>query len=156
LSSFLPFQERIAKLGVHNSLVQTTLKLTAPGVPDVYQGADLWDLSLVDPDNRRPVDYQQRVRALAEIADGPMGAHDLLTDWKSGAIKLFVISRILALRTEQPDVFATGDYEVLRVVGPEADRVCAFARRAADQCIIVVAARFPARGEAIPLGRTLP
>src|SRR5260370_16153247 len=69
LSAFLPFKERIARLGVSNSLVQTTLKLTVPGVPDIYQGAELWDLSLVDPDNRRPVDFERRAHLLEKIGD---------------------------------------------------------------------------------------
>src|SRR5207237_4102778 len=68
LGAFLPFQEHVARLGIRNSLVQTVLKLTLPGMPDIYQGAELWDLSLVDPDNRRPVDYRTRIDLVKQIA----------------------------------------------------------------------------------------
>ena len=72
LTGFLPFVRRVARLGVQNSLVQTTLKLMAPGVPDTYQGCELWDLSLVDPDNRRPVDYREREAASPALLAGAL------------------------------------------------------------------------------------
>jgi (1->4)-alpha-D-glucan 1-alpha-D-glucosylmutase len=166
--AFLPFQAHIARLGIHNSLVQTTLKLTAPGVPDIYQGADLWDLSLVDPDNRRPVDYQQRMELLARLPDDAAAGNEaylrnVLDNWQDGAIKLYVISRILALRAAEPELFAQGDYQPLIASGPKADCLCAFARRAGDRLIVVMIARFPARlendpgwsGTGIPLPRQL-
>jgi (1->4)-alpha-D-glucan 1-alpha-D-glucosylmutase len=145
LAAFLPFQERIATLGVQNSLVQTTLKLTSPGVPDIYQGAELWDLSLVDPDNRRPIDYEERARIQEAVAGTATNVPALLQNWRDGGIKLFVTSRLLALRAEHPELFAVGDYEPLSVSGEDADRVCAFARRTADHLLIVVVARFPSR-----------
>ena len=150
LAAFLPFQERIARLGVSNSLVQTTLKLTAPGVPDIYQGAELWDLSLVDPDNRRPVDYERRARLLEKIGDGELTATDLLERWQDGSIKLFVTSKLLALRARQPELFARGEYEAISAAGPKADCICGFTRRTGEDCAIVLAARFPARLEADP------
>jgi (1->4)-alpha-D-glucan 1-alpha-D-glucosylmutase len=152
LAGFLPFQERIARLGVHNSLVQTTLKLTAPGVPDIYQGAELWDLSMVDPDNRRPVDYQERIRLLEKL-DNNSVAPDiaaLLDNWCDGAIKLFVTLTILALRRDNPQLFERGEYEPLTVTGPKADHICAFVRRLDDSEALVAAARFPARIQSDP------
>ena len=98
LTAFLPFQEQIARLGVQNSLMQTVLKLTVPGVPDIYQGAELWDLSLVDPDNRRPVDYALRTKLLKEVNSGELSIRKLKTlmkNWQSSAVELFVIARVL-------------------------------------------------------------
>ncbi|MGH8155250.1 MAG: malto-oligosyltrehalose synthase [Rhodanobacteraceae bacterium] len=155
LDAVLPFVERIARFGVHNSLVQAVLKLTLPGVPDIYQGAELWDLSLVDPDNRRPVDYERRVRLLDEVSgalarDRAGTLRRLLADWRDGAIKLAIIATILAFRREHPAVFTDGGYEPLQVDGPKADQVCAFIRRGGDQVVLVTAARFPGRQEADP------
>jgi (1->4)-alpha-D-glucan 1-alpha-D-glucosylmutase len=146
-SAFLPFQERIARLGVQNSLVQTVLKLTSPGVPDLYQGCELWDLSLMDPDNRRPVDYDRRIRLL----DGqPPSVRGLMEGWQDAAIKLRVTTCILRLRAADPDLFALGDYRPLTVGGPKADCVCAFERHYDGRSVVVAAARFPARRAADP------
>ncbi len=111
--------------GYVNSLAQTLLKLTSPGVPDIYQGQELWDFSLVDPDNRRPVDYEMRRRVLssARTVDGP-------TAWAeraSGTPKLMVTTRALRLRAERPDAFS-GDYEPLFAMGEGADHIVAFSR----------------------------
>jgi (1->4)-alpha-D-glucan 1-alpha-D-glucosylmutase len=144
LAAFLPFQAQIARLGVRNSLVQTTLKLTVPGVPDIYQGTDLWDLSLVDPDNRRPVDFAERQRVL-DAVQLPAASRTLLENWHDGAIKLHIIHTVLALRAADPDLFAEGDYEPLLATGPQADCLCAFARRQEDRCVIVLTSRFPSR-----------
>ena len=156
LAAFLPFEERLARLGVHNSLTQTVLKLTAPGVPDTYQGAELWDLSLVDPDNRRPVDYDVR----AHLLDGLDGVsmRELLGCWQDGAVKLSVISKILALRAAEPEVFARGEYEPLMAEGPKSPCICAFARHSNTRGILVMTSRFPARLEAEPgwSGTTVP
>ncbi len=150
-STFLPFQERIARLGVHNSLVQAALKLTAPGIPDTYQGADLWDLSLVDPDNRRPVDYDARVRLLEELdSAAQLDIAAWLDRWRDGGIKLLVISRLLALRAAEAELFASGDYDPLLASGPKSDRLCAFVRRKGNRCVLVLAARFPGQMEADP------
>jgi (1->4)-alpha-D-glucan 1-alpha-D-glucosylmutase len=134
LYAFVPFQERVARLGEHNSVVQTVLKLTVPGVPDIYQGAELWDLSMADPDNRRPVDFSARA-ALLESHGHP---------------KLNIISRILAFRSENSDLFAEGDYDPVTAEGPKADHICAFTRRRGEQSVLVAAARFPAALESDP------
>ena len=113
------------------------MKLTAPGVPDIYQGCELWDLSLVDPDNRRPVDFELR-RAFLEQGADP-GA--LLASWRDGRIKQHVVARTLALRRRHPELFETGSYEPLEAVGALADRVVAFGRRTERAMIIVVVPR---------------
>ena len=149
-AAFLPLQERIARLGVQNSLVQTALKLTVPGVPDIYQGAELWDLSLVDPDNRRPVDYARRARLLEAVAGEQNPMPEMLEHWQDGRVKLLLTARLLALRAEAPEVFSRGDYEPLEAAGPLADCVCGFVRRSADAAVVVLTARFPARRETGP------
>jgi (1->4)-alpha-D-glucan 1-alpha-D-glucosylmutase len=150
LAAFLPFQRQVARLGMENSLAQTVLKLTMPGVPDIYQGAELWDLSLVDPDNRRPVDYELR-RGMLEDLDARKGSlADLLDRWQDGAVKLFVTRRILQFRREDPGLFESGDYEPLQSFGAKADCVCGFARIHSDRAVLVIIARFPARREQDP------
>lgn len=125
--------------GRHNSMVQTALKLTCPGVPDIYQGTELWDLSLVDPDNRRPVDYDLRRRLMAT---------DAAADDEAGTPKLALIRTLLHLRRDRPELFAAdAGYEPLEVRGPDAERVVAFSRGSGR--LVVVACRFPLRG---PLG----
>ena len=150
LDNFLPFQAQVAALGVQNSLVQTALKLTVPGMPDIYQGAELWDFSLVDPDNRRPVDFAAREKLLAEL-DGAL-ARDrratirrLLADWQDGGVKLALTMLILRYRRDHPALFSDGSYEPLDVTGADADRVCAFLRRQGDETLVVAVRRFPAR-----------
>ncbi|SDD68254.1 (1-_4)-alpha-D-glucan 1-alpha-D-glucosylmutase [Rhodospira trueperi] len=126
LSDMAAFVARLAPAGVVNSLAQTTLKLTVPGVPDLYQGTDLWDFSLVDPDNRRPVDFEARAQALADARS----ALDLLPHWRDGRVKQALIAALLDLRSHAPRLFAHGSYEPLEVTGPHANRVLAFARTA--------------------------
>jgi (1->4)-alpha-D-glucan 1-alpha-D-glucosylmutase len=150
LDAFLPFQEQIARLGVNNSLVQTALKLTLPGMPDIYQGAEIWDLSLVDPDNRRPVDYRTRQRLLAEVSDPRPGDRanamaELVRDWRDGRCKLALTLALLADRRARPRLYANGDYEPLSASGAKAEQICAFSRACADDALIVVVSRFPAR-----------
>jgi (1->4)-alpha-D-glucan 1-alpha-D-glucosylmutase len=150
LDAFLPFQARVARLGLENSLVQVALKLTLPGMPDIYQGAELWDLSLVDPDNRRPVDFAQRARLLEEVsaamARDPLAAvREMLGTWRDGRLKLAVTARLLALRRRHPKLFAEGGYTPLPATGDAADRICAFARSCGEERLVVVARRFPAR-----------
>jgi (1->4)-alpha-D-glucan 1-alpha-D-glucosylmutase len=150
LDNFLPFQERVAKFGVSNSLVQTALKLTLPGMPDIYQGSELWDLSLVDPDNRRPVDYATRERLLAETmvalsGDRAGAMAEMLENWRDGRIKLAVTSILLAARRRFPSLFSNGTYEPLTVSGPNADQICAFVRTSGDEAVLVAARRFPAQ-----------
>ncbi len=155
LSSFLPFVARIARLGVQNSLVQTALKLTAPGVPDTYQGCEIWDLSLVDPDNRRAVDYREREAALADLAprlDRKEGRAELLESLLAtacdGRIKLAVTALLLALRRDYPKLFSEGSYHPIETTGEDADWAVGFVRSVGKQRIAVVAARFPASREA--------
>ncbi len=154
LEIFLPFQTRIAKLGVLNSLAQLLLKLTAPGVPDIYQGTELWDLSLVDPDNRRPVGYERRQNLLEELCPElerrPEMIVDLLDHWQDGTVKLALMWQVLRLREAQPELFARGSYEPLEISGERADCVCAFARNHADNQIIAAVPRLVAALDAQP------
>jgi len=125
-----------------SSLAQVLLKLTVPGVPDFYQGTEIWDLSLVDPDNRRPVDYGLRRRLLADLKQG-MTPEEILARMEEGLPKLWVIHQGLQLRRRNPEPFGPeGDYEPLRASGPRADHAVAFARRGE---VAVVAPRLPLR-----------
>jgi (1->4)-alpha-D-glucan 1-alpha-D-glucosylmutase len=144
LRDFLPFQRRVARLGALNSLSQTLLKLTAPGVPDIYQGNELWDFSLVDPDNRRPVDFGMRARLLSELRRmDPSRAHALVADgaWQDGRPKLYLVHKALDVRRAYPALFEEGSYEGLRTSGEQAGRIVAFARRRGADAAITVAPR---------------
>ncbi|MCG6538514.1 malto-oligosyltrehalose synthase [Pseudomonas sp. KSR10] len=127
----------LAPAGALNSLTQTLLRMTTPGVPDLYQGADYWDFSLVDPDNRRPVDFDRR-RATFDLHAQPA---ELLTNWKDARLKQWLIARTLELRRQQPRLFTEGRYLPLKVEGEHADRLIAFARELDGTWLIVVAAR---------------
>jgi (1->4)-alpha-D-glucan 1-alpha-D-glucosylmutase len=141
LHSMETVTQRLALLGALNSLSQVTLKATMPGVPDFYQGTEFWDLSLVDPDNRRPVDFTERAQVLASM-ETPDWRH-LAQNWPNGHVKLAWTRHLLRLRTELADVFANGDYEPLQVTGPHRDHVIAFARRRGrDAAIVAVAKSF--------------
>ncbi|HZJ16967.1 MAG TPA: malto-oligosyltrehalose synthase [Chthoniobacteraceae bacterium] len=150
--SFAPLAARIAQLGAVNSLAQTVLKLTCPGVPDIYQGTELWDFSLVDPDNRRPVDFTLRRQCLETITDA--SPRELLEHWRDGRIKMFIIQRLLALRGEEPALFANASYAGLHAQGPFAEHVISFERRQKGAAIVVIAPRhtaclgFPPIGDA--------
>jgi len=146
LASFLPFQERIAVLGVHNSLVQTVLKLTSPGVADFYQGCELWDLSLLDPDNRRPVDYPLRRRILDRIKGQSQTRkceviRDMWRNWQDGSIKLFVISTLLEFRKAHSELFQKGVYQPLSTDGNEGDQICAFSRKEGSAELLVLVSK---------------
>ncbi|WP_437594951.1 malto-oligosyltrehalose synthase [Sorangium sp. So ce1000] len=155
LGALLPLARVVAYHGMWGSLSQTLLKLTSPGVPDIYQGNEVWDFSLVDPDNRRPVDYAARERALAEIRarrGRPGGgdralARELCEAAPDGRVKLFVTHVALELRRRYPALFgAEGDYAPRAVIGEREAHVVAFARRAPDgRSLVVVAPRFSAR-----------
>jgi (1->4)-alpha-D-glucan 1-alpha-D-glucosylmutase len=140
---------RVAFFGRFNSLSQTLLKMTSPGVPDFYQGAELWDLNLVDPDNRRTVDYESRRKILAELKSDFEGVVDasgdffraLLRDEKPGAMKLFLIWRALNFRSAHRELFDSGEYLPLSAAGEYGENVCAFARRWKQQILIVVVPR---------------
>jgi (1->4)-alpha-D-glucan 1-alpha-D-glucosylmutase len=131
------FAARIAPAGAVNGLAQTLLRLTTPGVPDLYQGTEFWDFSLVDPDNRRPVDWVARQQALA-TAGSPAS---LIAMWRDGRVKQALIARTLALRARMPGLFTEGTYQPLRVEGPAADHVVAFARSHDSHAVIVAAVR---------------
>lgn len=150
LASFRPKAARLAHLGMVNSLAQLALKITAPGVPDVYQGCETWDFSLVDPDNRRPVDFDARRALLGGLAQ--RAPRDLLRDWRDGGIKLQVARTLLRFRREQRQLFAAGDYTALATRGRFADRVVAFARTHGPQRICVLVPRLTARLGCPPLG----
>lgn len=144
-TDFEPFAARIGRLGMWNSLSQTLLKLTSPGVPDVYQGTELWDFSLVDPDNRRPVDYQLRQRLLRRLdqqsSEAPAFVEELVTHATDGRIKQFVTATTLRLRRSQPELFTIGEYLPLEMRGSRSSHVCAFARRWQDHAAVVVVPR---------------
>lgn len=130
--------QAIAAPGALNGLAQTLLRMTVPGVPDLYQGDDFWDFSLVDPDNRRPVDYTRRQRALQATPQVP----ELLANWRDGRIKQTLIAEVLNRRAEHAELFSRGTYQALEVVGSQAHRVLAFARsRQGKRAIVIVPIR---------------
>lgn len=147
LGAFLPLQRRVAELGVHKSLVQLALKLTCPGVPDIYQGCELWDFSLVDPDNRRAVDFASRSRMLARVqawdALEPAQQTRQLAAWREhwqdGAIKLHVLRRLLRLRAMRPLLFSAGAYRPLDVADTAGDGAVAFERAHDGERMMVAA-----------------
>jgi (1->4)-alpha-D-glucan 1-alpha-D-glucosylmutase len=140
LDSLSALARRVALLGALNSLNQLTLKATLPGVPDFYQGTEFWDLSLVDPDNRRPVDFATRVDALAAMHTPDW--ERLAQTWSDGRLKLAWTAHLLKIRNELAEVFVDGDYQPLEVNGPHRDHIVAFARRRGRNAAIVVAARW--------------
>jgi (1->4)-alpha-D-glucan 1-alpha-D-glucosylmutase len=142
LPAFVPFQQRIASRSVVNSLAQVVLKLGSPGVPDFYQGTELWDLSLVDPDNRRPVDFTLREGVLEAGVTDP---GELLASWPDGRIKLYVTRAGLQLRRELPAVFVGGDYLPLQVESSVAGDAVAFARVSEADAVLVIAPRLCSR-----------
>ncbi|WP_029007100.1 malto-oligosyltrehalose synthase [Azospirillum halopraeferens] len=138
MAELLDLLETVAPAAAVHGLAQTLLKLTAPGVPDIYQGTDFWDLSLVDPDNRRPVDYAARRAALDAL---PEDGGALLDGWHDGRVKQFVIARTLDLRRREPVLFAAGEYRPVEVQGEHAERIVAFLRRLDTGYALVVAPR---------------
>lgn len=140
LEAFRDFEGKIALSGACNGLIETVLKLTAPGVPDIYQGAELWEQSMVDPDNRRPVDFARRTAMLDRLSQrDPSSIED---EFRTGAVKLATVARLLAYRARHPRLFAEGTYEPLAVSGLDADRVVAFERRhGTDRIIVAISLR---------------
>jgi (1->4)-alpha-D-glucan 1-alpha-D-glucosylmutase len=135
------FAAKIGPAGAVNGLSQVLLKLTVPGVPDFYQGTEFWDQSLVDPDNRRPVDFERRMMSLhADLWPTELAAH-----WRDGSVKQAVIRRVLAMRKTVPELFARGDYRPLKVSGPRAAHVVAFLRTCGEACCLVVVPRLPTK-----------
>ena len=146
LDMFLRFQKRVAHYGVFNSLSQALLKITSPGLPDFYQGTELWDLSLVDPDNRRPVDFAQRYRHLNELIDKDKEDNaklidELISKREDGRIKLFLIYKSLKARNDREDFFQESDYLPLAARGKFKDHVVSFARKKEKVWSITVAPR---------------
>ncbi|MEO6203083.1 MAG: malto-oligosyltrehalose synthase, partial [Nitrospirales bacterium] len=135
LEDFIPFQQRIAKYGIYNSLSQVLIKILAPGVPDFYQGTELWDFSLVDPDNRQPVDYLLREQRLSELQHlqqntAPLDVvHSLLQDAENGLIKMYLTTTALHLRKSHPHLFLEGLYLPLEFKREQAHHVCGFMRK---------------------------
>ncbi len=144
LDDFLPFQRKVAHHGMLNSLSQLLLKCACPGIPDVYQGAELWDLNLVDPDNRRPVDFDRRKAYLGELQGIPeeqLGKQlwEMLRSYVDGRVKMFTVAALLAARRETGPLFLDGSYVPLGVRGRHAGRVVAFARRLNDSWAVAMA-----------------
>lgn len=171
VADFEPVRDRTALIGSINAIAQQLLKLTSPGVPDIYQGTELWDFSLVDPDNRRPVDYRARIRLLDELDATTTTdlADSLFQSWPDGRLKLFITTRTLDARRDHADLFERGAYTPLTAVGPNAAHIVAFARQLDEDEIIVVAPRLADRltgggsrppvadvwsGATLPLART--
>lgn len=149
LRDFVPLQQRIAPLGALNSLAQTLLKLTCSGVPDVYQGQELWDFSLVDPDNRQPVDYERRRQLLSELAERSGSpaeraalAASLRSHWRDGRIKLYVTRAALHLRQQHAELFRDGAFEPLGTAGRMDRHVFGFQRRLNNTAVVVAVPRF--------------
>jgi (1->4)-alpha-D-glucan 1-alpha-D-glucosylmutase len=151
LASFLPFARRVDRLGLCNALSQLVLKLTSPGVVDLYQGSELWDLKLVDPDNRQPVDFARRralieelepLLALDEAEPRAAGVHALMQTWPDGRVKLFMTAALLRARRDAARVFLEGSYTPVWGVDEVAQRhLVAFARRLGNEVRLTVAPR---------------
>ncbi|MFH2212580.1 MAG: malto-oligosyltrehalose synthase [Pseudomonadota bacterium] len=164
LTDFASLVQTIAHHGLINALAQMLIKLTSPGVPDIYQGCELWQFNLVDPDNRRPVDFAQRRALLAEtqaLTNAPPGQwperlQPLLANMKDGRIKLYTLWQSLALRARWPELFRDGSYQPLKVRGKLAMHACAFARYHENRTLITLVPRLPARllgdRNTLPLG----
>ncbi len=147
LSEFLPFQRKIAHYGIFNSLSQTLIKITSPGIPDFYQGTELWDLNLVDPDNRRPANFELRTALLEDLrrkADSDVLdlAHDLLATKEDGRIKIFLVARGLHTRNANAPLFGKGRYIPLETAGKFSRHVVAFARKHLSNWSLTIAPRF--------------
>src|SRR5881296_2426572 len=143
LPIFLPVAQEIARLGAINSLTQILLKLTSPGVPDIYQGTEIWDYSLVDPDNRRPVDYDLRRQMLKSLSSATPG--ELMQTWPDGRIKLFLTKHHLQLRRGHADLFERGEYLPLHTSGTFAECCVSFVRGFNENRIAVIAPRLSSR-----------
>jgi len=144
---FIPFQKKIAKYGLYNSLSQVLIKITSPGVPDFYQGTELWDLNLVDPDNRRSVDFDKRIRLLNElklvpISEFPDFIRILISKWEDGRIKMFLIYRCNKTRNDRPELFKRGAYIPIACGGEFKENIVAFARKTDSQWALVAVPRF--------------
>jgi (1->4)-alpha-D-glucan 1-alpha-D-glucosylmutase len=160
LADFESFQRTVSRIGMFNSLAQTLVRIAAPGIPDTYQGTEMWDFSLVDPDNRRPVDYDQRIKALADLdsranRDRLGLARELVNSMDDGRIKLYLSAQSLRFRRDRAELFHRGDYVPLQAIGPRATHAFSFMRALDGEAAIVVVPRLIAglgvRGQA-PIG----
>jgi (1->4)-alpha-D-glucan 1-alpha-D-glucosylmutase len=162
LQDFVPFQKMVSDYGLYNSLSQTLVKITSPGVPDFYQGTETWQFALVDPDNRRPVDFAALTRMRADLgslekeSDPITLARELTVTKEDGRIKLFVTSRALAFRKARREIFEKGEYLPVELDGEKSRSMCAFARRFLGEIAITVVPRFftklIAHGTDLPFG----
>ena len=162
MHDFISFQRLTAACGIFNSLSQTLLKITSPGIPDFYQGNEVWDFSLVDPDNRRPVDYRKRKDLLDELLQleataGPLEtAHQAVATRNDGRIKMLLTCKALNFRRENRELFESGRYLPLTVEGACQEHICAFERSVNGSSILVVVPRFCSRligdSSGLPLG----
>ncbi|MCU0690667.1 MAG: malto-oligosyltrehalose synthase, partial [Polyangiaceae bacterium] len=162
LCDLQPLLRRVAYFGRFNALAAAPLKIIAPGVPDIYQGNELWDLSLVDPDNRHPVDFDARQRILEQLrrrlAEPGQQArqallHELLTCAHDGRVKLLVVYAALQLRARLPELFESGSYEALQATGERAQHAVAFARVLGQKAVVIVVPRLVvqlAHGQLLP------
>jgi (1->4)-alpha-D-glucan 1-alpha-D-glucosylmutase len=162
--SFQAMHRKVANYGYLNSLAQVMLKLTSPGVPDIYQGNEVWDFSLVDPDNRRPVDYQYRSSLLQNLKQRLESSRDLiplmrelLNSMPDGRVKLYLTCQVLNFRRAHPTLFAHGAYFPLETFGQKNDHVTAFARIWENDAILVAVPRLMVKltggNQGLPLGR---
>jgi (1->4)-alpha-D-glucan 1-alpha-D-glucosylmutase len=149
LPDFVEFQKRIAFFGMANGLAQTLIKIASPGIPDFYQGSDLWDFRLVDPDNRQPVNFIARKAALTKLRalDGaPSPAFlEVARNWRNGEIKLYVIWKAMQQRAQHPTLYSDGEFLQIDRIGKRAENVAAFARRHRNEWATVVVPRWLAR-----------
>ena len=160
VSEFVKFQAPVARAGMFNSLSQTLLKITSPGIPDFYQGTEIWDFSLVDPDNRRPVDYSHRRELLRSVQfnerrDPVALIDELIRNPEDGRIKLFITNHALNFRRQERELFERGGYIPLQTNGERERNILAFARKSGNKVAIVVASRFVTRlvnHSRLPLG----
>ena len=146
LKDFRHVFESVAPFGALNSLSQVLLKITAPGIPDFYQGTELWDFSVVDPDNRRPVDFKLRMEILEDLrrkaaANLPKLLSEILAHWQDGRIKFLIADRALDFRKANPELFLNGEYIPLEVSGSRRAHICAFARRLGELWTVVAVPR---------------
>jgi (1->4)-alpha-D-glucan 1-alpha-D-glucosylmutase len=156
LNDFVRLCQEVSYYGALNALAQLLIKITAPGVPDFYQGSELWDFRLVDPDNRGPVDFEKRAQLLADFEQPEADNHqnliqNLLDRWQDGRIKLYVTSKALSFRRTHPDLFLEGTYEPLRVAGTRQEKVCAFMRRTKHEWAVVAVPRLTTK--LVPAGQ---
>ena len=153
LNDFLSFQRKVAWFGMLNGLAQVLLKIACPGVPDFYQGSELWDLRLVDPDNRGPVDFEKRTAVLESLRKAganprPSFIRNLWRGWSDGRIKLYLIWKALNLRRQHPQLFLDGGYPAVEATGERAEHVVALVRTHESQRVLAVAPRWLARAQA--------